>query len=54
MSKTLAQQIEETAASLRQAKPRSEQRIRLEYKLRDLVTRQLKKEIKAGHHAAAE
>lgn len=48
----LAEQIERTAAALRAAKPKSRERIRLEFKLRDLVTLALKKEIRLGKKAA--
>ena len=48
MTKSIAQQIAETRASLSRAKPRSYQRIKLEIKLRDLVMRQLRKELKAA------
>ena len=45
--KSLAQQIEETAA-LRRAKPRSHTRLKLELRLRDLIVRQLEKELRAA------
>ena len=44
--KSIAQQIDETLASLRRAKPRSILRLKLELRLKDLMTRQLKKENK--------
>lgn len=52
LKKSLADQIESTAASLRAAKPRSVQRIKLEFRLRDLVTKALKLEIRMGKKAA--
>lgn len=48
MTRTLADQIAQTADQLRKAKPRSHLRIKLEIKLRDLVTRQLRKELKSA------
>lgn len=46
--KTIAAQYHETLAQLRRAKPRSERSAVLTRKLRDLMTRQLKKEIRAA------
>lgn len=52
MRSTLPQQIERTAAQLRAAKPRSNLRLKLEIRLRELVTIQLKREIRQGKKAA--
>jgi hypothetical protein len=48
MRKSIAQQIAETSRSLREAKPRSHLRIKLEIRLRDLVVKQLKREMRAA------
>lgn len=48
MKPNLAQQIADTSRRLRAAKPRSRLRIELELRLRDLIVRQLKKELKAA------
>jgi hypothetical protein len=46
--KTIAQQYHETRAQAQKCKPRSERRAVLTRKLRDLLTRQLRKENKAA------
>ena len=46
MRQTLAEQIAVTRRSLAAAKPRSHLRIKLELRLRDLMTRKLKQELK--------
>lgn len=43
----LLQQIGRTRAALRSAKPRSRRRVELESRLRSLVTRQIRAEIRA-------
>lgn len=53
MKQSLAEQIESTAASLRSAKPRSHLRLKLEVRLRDLVLKLLKQEIRQEKKAAA-
>jgi hypothetical protein len=50
--KSLAEQIATTAANLRASKPRSHLRIKLEIRLRDLVVKELKREIRAEKKAA--
>ena len=50
--KSLAQQIASTAASLRAAKPRSNLRLKLEFQLRELIVKQLRKEIRQDRRAA--
>lgn len=44
---TLLQQIGRTRAALRSAKPRSRRRFELESRLRSLVTRQIRAEVRA-------
>jgi hypothetical protein len=46
--KTIAQQYHETRAQAKQCKPRSERKAVLTRKLRDLLTRQLRKENRAA------
>ena len=46
--KTLSEQITETRKSLSSAKPRSNLRLKLELRLRDLMTRKLKQEMRAA------
>lgn len=52
MRPSLSEQIESTAASLRAAKPRSHLRLKLEIRLRDLVVKALKREIRLEKKAA--
>ena len=48
MRQSLAEQIRQTRASLAAAKPRSYLRIKLELRLRDLMVRKLKQELKSA------
>lgn len=48
MRQTLAEQIAQTRNSLAAAKPRSILRLKLELRLRDLITRKLKQELRAA------
>ncbi len=48
MRLNLAQQIEQVSRGLASAKPRSHLRLKLELKLRDLILRKLKQEIRAA------
>ncbi len=50
--KSLASQIHQTSVSLRAAKPRSHLRLKLEIRLRELITKQLRKEIRQERRAA--
>lgn len=48
MKRTLIEQIGQATEQLRRAKPRSHLRLKLEIKLMDLVTKQLRKELKSA------
>jgi hypothetical protein len=48
----LAEQIERTATELRATLPRSQRRIELEFRLKHLIARQLRAEIRAERKAA--
>lgn len=48
MKQTLPEKIADTSRRLRVARPRSHLRLKLELQLRDLVVRQLKKELRSA------
>ncbi len=50
--KTIAEQIASAAARLRATKPRSNLRLKLELELRQLIVKQLRKEIRQERRAA--
>jgi hypothetical protein len=51
MKQSLAEQIASTRRRLAAARPRSNQRIELELRLRDLMTKQLRREIRKDRAA---